>query len=331
MKKQLLNLSLVAMFFAISGVIIAAPLRAPVKNMDINYAATVTADGDVDAGYGAVQTTDAFNTTGSTGADADFTMTFQACANYEKLWIFFTVLDEYACEAPYTTTADPYTYDNLELFLNLDTIDLVTGYDSTTIQLRFNRGHEDSIQSPGRAAQEEYELYFENTSDGYIIEVGIPWTAVLQDSINGEATLPDDIEAYIDPVVNGFDVSGADNDTDEGGSANRTCQTAWDSDDPTDTADEDLAWNNRTMFGTMKLMNFPTIGVNDQIENSLGMYPNPAATTINIVGNEGTVEIFNMTGAKVLEATGSVIDISGLSAGIYNVVAGNESGRVIIK
>jgi len=322
MKKQLLNLSLVAMFVAISGVIMAAPHTLPMSSMEISYAAAVEVDGEVDAAYGASQPTVAFNVTGSTGADDDYTLTFQACANTHSLFMYFTILDEYINEIPFTTGANPWTWDNVEVFLSLDTVSTSTAYDTNTTQLRFNRGIQDSAQTPGRGLQEDYQVYYENTAAGWICEVAIPWTAVLQ-----AGAVPEDIVAHLAPVVNGFDVSGGDNDTD--GADARDCQTAWDSDLPDmPDATEDLAWSTRTMFGVMTLVNFPT-STEGQIENTLGLYPNPATSTINIDGNEGTVEIYNMTGAKVLEDTGSVIDISGLSAGIYNVVAGNKSGRFV--
>jgi hypothetical protein len=80
MKKQLQNLSLIALFFAISGVIMAAPMTAPVRYMDIPATNEVmTIDGVAEDDYSASQSTTAFNIAGSTGADADFTATFQVC------------------------------------------------------------------------------------------------------------------------------------------------------------------------------------------------------------------------------------------------------------
>jgi hypothetical protein len=322
MKKQLLNLSLVAMFVAISGIIMAAPMTAPLRSLTIPATnAVIAMDGVADADYSAVQSTTAFNVTGSTGADADFTLTFQVCYNYHKLYLCAKILDDAACEIPYTTGTNPWTWDNVEVFLSIDTTSTTTAYDTNTVQLRFNRGIMDSAQTPGRAAQEDYQVYYEDVADGWVLEIGIPWTAVLQ-----TGALPEDIEAYISPVVNGFDVSGADNDTEAADA--RDCQTAWDDDDPAmPDATEDLAWNNRTMFGIMTLE--PGIAINTPTVQSLSMYPNPATSTINIDGNVGTVEIYNMTGAKVLVSTGSVIDISSLSAGIYNVVAGEKTGRFV--
>jgi hypothetical protein len=314
MKKQLLNLSLVAMFVAISGIIMAAPMTAPVRSMVIPAQnGAMVADGVAEDGYSASQSTTAFNIVGSTGADADFTCSFQACYTASKLWILATILDDYACEIPYTTGTNAWTWDNVEVFLSLDTTGTTTAYDTNTVQLRFNRGIQDSAQTPGRAAQEDYLVYYENTADGWVVEVGIPWTAALQ-----TGAVPEDIMAFVEPVVNGFDFSGADNDTD--GADARDCQVAWDDDDPAmPDATEDLAWNNRTMFGIMTLED--ALSVNTPTLETIGLYPNPATGTINLdLETATTVEIFNVAGVMVKSVlTSSVVDVNDLAAGLYMV------------
>jgi hypothetical protein len=324
MKKQLLNLSLVAMFVAVTGYVMAAPATPPVRALEIAWTATPPVmDGVAEGVYGASQNTIAFNTTGSTGADPDFTMSFQVCADYQKLYVMFTVLDDYACEAPYTTSANPWTWDNEEIFLSLDTTSTTTAYDTNTIQLRVNRGIQDSAQSPGRAAQEDWLVYSEDNASGDVIECGIPWTAVLQ-----TGAVPEDIEAFLYPVVNGFDISGADNDTD--GPDARDCQTAWDEDDPAPPdATEDLAWNNRTMFGVMTLTGFPELGTHEVTLETLGLYPNPATGTINLDLNEMTnVEIFNVAGVMVKSVlTNKVVDVNDLASGLYMVRTNNGMAK----
>jgi hypothetical protein len=323
MKKQLLNLSLAAMFVAISGVIMAAPMTAPVRSLEIQPTnATITLDGVADEeAYSATQSTTAFNVTGSTGADPDFTTTFNVCYDYSALYLVVTTLDDYACEAPYTTSTNQWTWDNVEIFLSIDTTGTVTAYDTMTTQLRINRGISDSAQSPGRAAQEDWHIYQENTADGWILEAAIPWTAVLQ-----TGALAEDIEAYIAPVVNGFDVSGADNDTD--GPDARDCQVAWDDDDPAmPDATEDLAWNNRTMFGIMTLV--PGISVNNPTLETIGLYPNPATGTINLdLESATTVEIYNVAGVMVKSVlTSKVVDVNDLASGLYMVRTSNGMAK----
>jgi hypothetical protein len=329
MKKQLLNLSLIAMFVAITGAIIAAPHTTPVRSIAIPPAntAAVVIDGVADADYSASQTTTAFNVTGSTGADADFTGAFQVCYDMNRLYILWNILDDYACEIPYTTTANSWTWDNVEVFLSMDTVGTTTAYDTNTIQLRFNRGIQDSAQTPGRADQSEYDgfVYSENTATGYIIEVGIPWTAVLSD-----AQLPEDIELYNGDVVNGFDVSCADNDTD--GPDQRDCQTAWDDDDPAmPDATEDLAWNNRTMFGVMTLSG--TVAINDNSVESIAVYPNPATDFVTLdLKSQTTVEIYNAAGSlvKVVNTNGRIAT-SDLASGLYFAKSPVGSAKSIVE
>jgi hypothetical protein len=328
MKKTLLYyIGLTLMCLALAAITFAAPMTAPVRSMEIPATnAVIAIDGVADADYSASQSTTAFNIQGSTGADADFTASFQVCWNYQKLYLLATMLDDYACEIPYTTGTNPWTWDNVEVFLSLDTTGTTTAYDTNTIQLRFNRGIQDSAQTPGRAAQEDYEVYYENTADGWVIEVGIPWTAVLQ-----TGAVPEDIMAFISPVVNGFDFSGADNDTD--GADARDCQVAWDDDDPgMPDATEDLAWNNRTMFGIMSLVNMEIMyGTPGNIYSPVlarfqpQVIPNPSTDRIQLQYIEpgSTITVSNLAGEKIFEEHNvndeDYIDVSELRSGLYIV------------
>jgi hypothetical protein len=326
MKKILLQFSLFCTLLTVSGIALATPHTPPVRTLYIQATNTVISmDGVADADYSAVQSTTAFNVTGSTGADADYTLTFQVCYNYQKLFLVAKILDDYASAIEYTTDPDPWTRDCIEVFLSLDTTGTTATYDSNTIQLRFNRGIQDSAQTPGRAAQEDYQVYSEEVADGWVLEVGIPWTAVLQTGVIDPGRAMSEIVANC--VVNGFDVSGVDNDTD--GPDAIDCQTAWDDDDPVmpDTT-EDLARNNRTMFGVMTLDNDCRSGVPDVPANYTNnqpqfLFPNPATGTVQLKDIEpaSIVAIYNLSGIKVLEKgplnSEDYIDISGLEAGIY--------------
>jgi hypothetical protein len=337
MKTTLLYyMGLTLMCLTLTAITFAAPMTAPVRSLDIPAQnGAMVADGVAEDGYSASQSTTAFNIVGSTGDDADFTASFQVCYTAYKLWLLATMLDDYACEIPYTTSTDPWTWDNIEVFLSLDTTSTTTAYDSNTIQLRFNRGIQDSAQTPGRAAQEDYEVYYENTADGWVIEVGIPWTAVLQ-----TGAVPEDIMAFISPVVNGFDFSGADNDTD--GADARDCQVAWDDDDPgMPDATEDLAWNNRTMFGIMRLISSydpgDPIAVYGLKTSGILLTPNPATNFIRFDKLEGqnSVVIFSISGTRVLRLENIVrdqaIDISQLPSGIYTILLNNEETLRFVK
>lgn len=80
------------------------------------------------------------------------------------------------------------------------------------------------------------------------------------------------------------------------------------------------------------------LGVDDIIKNSFVVYPNPANTTITIKGDNldnEEIEMYNMLGQKVLQRSlitnESVIDISGLSNGVYTLyfVKSKTSQKII--
>jgi hypothetical protein len=324
MKKQLLNLSMVALFLAVTATVFAVHME-PIRTMEIPVAAApFTIDGEDDDGYSEVQSTAWFAGDGSTGADADFTGEFKVAYDMTYLYIWFELLDDYDNSAEFTTTGNVWTYDNVEVFIDLDTngSGATPAYDTNCIQLRFSRGLEDSVQTPGRATQEEYQYHFENTASGWIHEVAIPWTAVM-----GDAQVPEDFASYVG-LVHGFDVSCADSDTD--GPDNRDCQTAWDMDGADGT--EDNAWNNRTVFGVVTL----EAGINS-VENtsvtSINAYPNPATNEITFdVEGLTNVDIYSITGVQVMsvETTGTV-DISALNSGLYVARIANETVSFVVK
>ena len=339
MKKQLLNLSACAVLLVLASIAFADPLVPPVRVLEIPYAgqSEITIDGTADAVYSAVQSTDAFNPTGSTGADADFTFSFQVAYNPLYLYIYGEILDDFENSLNYTTDSFAFTYDCVEVFINLDTVgSLTAAYDSNTIQLRISRGI-DSIQTPGRATQEEYMHHWENTATGWLFETAIPWTCVL-----GENQSSDDFENYLD-FIHGFDVHGYDSDT--LGPGHRDCQTAWDSDDPDDAADrtEDNAWNNRTVFGVVTLAaNYwewpcwpycPGMEIEEiTSKEEISIYPNPVGSTLHFEA-EGLnlIRIYSLTGVKLIEEeTTGEVDISGLKSGMYLAeINGNRFAKFI--
>jgi len=314
MKKQLLKISASIVLLALVSITFAQH-RAPVRVMEIPAAGEVTIDGFVDdvEGYSAEQSTVAFNTVGSTGADADFTFTYQVCWSPSFLYIMGTILDDTDDSTPDGGVTAPWTFDDCEVFIDLDTngSGAGTAYDSNTIQLRVNRGM-DLVQTFGRAPAEEYELYWENNSSGWLFEVAIPWKAVLATS---EVT--EDIMNFVSGV-SGFDMSGADSDAEGGVPGTRDCQTAWDSENDPPTADADLAWNNRSVFG---IVTFGGVDINPVTTSDATIYPNPTTGVITIENLSGvtSVEIMNLAGQVVLTAdvNNNTVDMSQLSSGIY--------------
>ncbi len=90
---------------------------------------------------------------------------------------------------------------------------------------------------------------------------------------------------------------------------------------------------------TFNLIVDSNLGIDDVSKNSFVVYPNPANTTITIKGDNlenEEIELYNMIGQKVLHrsliANESVIDISGLTNGVYSLYfVKSKSTQKIIK
>jgi hypothetical protein len=332
MKKQLLKLSATVVLLALFSVNYAGHVL-PIRTMVIPLANdVVTIDGAADeAFWSASQTTDAFNKTGCpTYPDADWTVAFKVCYDAEYLYLWSEIKDDIDNSTPDNGATNPWTFDNVEPFFDLDTNNsgVVTAYDSNTVQLRVNRGM-DSVQTFGRATRADYKLYWENTSDGWLFEVAIPWKAVLAAS---EETA--DIMPFF-TAVNGFDIGSGDSDGAAGTPDLRDCQTAWDNDDPSDPADrtEDNAWNNRSVFGVVTFA--PYSAVIPTTTTSATVYPNPTSGLVTFTNLNGatSVEVMNLAGQVVLNSNlnNNSIDMSQLSSGIYFAKVGNDVVKVVVK
>ena len=117
MKKHLLYVSTCAIFLALTASSFATPLVQPVRTIEIPFVqfSDITIDGYADAYYSPEQTTTAFNTTGSTGNDADYTFSFKVAFNPIYLFMIGTILDDYDNSVSYTTTPNAWEYDNVEV------------------------------------------------------------------------------------------------------------------------------------------------------------------------------------------------------------------------
>lgn len=325
----------------ISGMLIplitglAAPVE-PVNTTCIAYAQTPPdMDGLLDDCYGEMMPTEIFNPTGWDGA-GDFTAYFYLCGDPSYLYVLANITDDINHSYNWNV-GNSWEFDNVELFLQLDTNTVTTSYDGATIQLRICRGL-DSVESAGRAARTDYQYYMEAESgQGWIAEVAVPWTAVLP---SGAA--PEDIMDYINwggPI--GFDFSGADSDNSDGEAdiGNRDVQSAWDMDDPADPEDrtEDLAWNNTSVFGYATLFMCGNAFETVNKDQAFSLVPNPADHFLRMDSPEKMVhvEIYSIRGMKVMESNyhpGAELDISGLKSGLYTVIVdGNPEGKLIKK
>ena len=330
MKKQLLNLSFVAVALALYVASAVATPIAPVRDMVVpaaaveDVAAPPALDGVAEDVYSDVQSTNIFNPTGHDG-DADFTAVFQVCWDPTYMYVFAEITDDVEHDYEWGV-GNSWEFDNLELFFMLDTNTVVTSYTGTTVQLRVCRAL-DSVETAGRAPRADYLYYMEAAAaGGWITEVAVPWTCVLADG-----AAPEDFMDYVDAVI-GFDFAGADSDNSDGDAAvgNRDVQSAWDDDDPADAEDrtEDLAWNNTSVFGYITLEASDFLSVNAPTQSSLNAYPNPATDHITFdVEGPVTVEIYSITGGLVMVANEATVDVSSLSSGVYIAQIGDQAIR----
>lgn len=330
MKKQLLT---IVALFAIA--VTYAQHTQPIRTLEIPCANGVLMEMDMDdaeAVYSAEQTTTKFAGTGSPGNDFDFTFTFKLAYDADYLYFFGKIIDDVDHSLPEGESADPHNYDNMELFIDLDTngSGILKGYDSNTVQLRINRGV-DTITKPCKdnytVPVDIHDFSWENTSDGWVTETAWSWKVVL-----GDAQLPEDIMAYF-LVPAGFDASGADSDA-SGTPGVRDCQTGWDMDSPdpdAPTGDEDLAWNDRQKFGIVTFAPWVS-GVNDFVASaSTVAYPNPTTSILNFKSEVTSVKIMNLAGQVVLsrDVNSNMIDLSSLQTGVYIANIDGDFVRVI--
>jgi hypothetical protein len=259
------------------------PYIQPVRLLNIPPASeTIIIDGvDYETCYSTPQTLNLFNPTDYTGPN-DLGGYFRVAWDLDYLYFFASVDDDvdgsWIWDEP-----SPWLYDNIEFFINLDTLHSQPAYQSYTVQLRFNRGY-NIFQCSGRALSDDFMVYFENKSggNGWILETAIPWTCALP-----MGSLPEDIVNYIDNAM-GFDIIF--NDFDGTGEATQwDAQLAWDSDDP-DTPDdrtEYLAWNNTYTFGIVRLLDEPVTPEPDPYYMPVRTMTVPATVdAIQIDGND---------------------------------------------
>jgi hypothetical protein len=278
-------------------------------------------DGIVDEIYSTEQSTDWMypNQLVAYGGPCDFTAVFHLCYDLDNLYMIAILTDD--VEEDYDITySEPWMFDNVEIFLQLDTNTTYINYDNLTEQFRVCRGY--GLETYGFTP---WGYYIESSPTGWIFEVAIPWTAAANEGI-----LPEDITVYLDDAV-GFDFHGADSDNTDGDPTigNRDYQTAWDLDGQDGT--EDQAWHNVTVFGYLTFEGFGNDALAVFHESDIKIFPNPGnnSLTFEIEGSQ-PYKIYSINGTKVLagETTGTV-DISSLKSGLYIAQLGDESVRFV--
>lgn len=336
MKKQLLNLSLIAAAIMLFTSTAFTQPEPPVKVEDCPAIDEVPViDGLMDEGFWSPDQT--FNIFSLSSEDdwtgeADFNVVLNFAWGWSYFYIFVTITDDVEHNWD-GANGNSYEFDAIEAFFQLDTQTVPTGYTDNTIQHRFNRGEAGWSSSTFRAdiTEEAYETYWENTAEGWLVEAAIPWTNVMPDG-----SLPDDIMDWIESGgLIGFDLQGADSDgTDPlvGARASGT-QMMWDEDgEEGDTADgtEDNAWNNTSVFGYLNMIGDPIASTQEvAAEGTFNVYPNPVTNTINISGVNGPVEIYNIAGVHVMTIETNTADVSNLASGVYIAVTENAQVKFV--
>jgi hypothetical protein len=335
MKKLLLIVILFIKFQVYTLIILATPVN-PLRILDVPMGGSIEMDGEDEIDYCNLQNTSIFNPTGLTGGDADFKADIKLSWDLNYLYLWAAVSDD--IEEVYNWgVGNPWEFDNVEVFLQLDTNTVNTAYNSRTVQLRFCRTL-DSVQEPGRALRSFYPYFCDNTTTGWVLETAIPWTCVLE---NGEG--PEIDQDYICTEI-GFDFSAADSDNSDGDPTvgNRDVQSAWDSDDPDTPEDrtEDNAWNNTSVFGRIVLTH---VGCYSYFKDKNGeqialrIFPNPAEETVQIrnLKASSTIAIYNIIGVKMMEIEQvneeTVIDISALNSGLFTAVINRKEAVRFVK
>jgi hypothetical protein len=332
MKKQLLNICASAALLALVSSSFAQSWLQPVRTMVIPAATgpVVKDNAGDEEFYSDELTTIIFDPkadSGSTGGE-DLTATFKVCYDAQFLYVATTIVDGFV--APEDNGNDPWVsmnpgdswqYDNSEVFFDLDTNGVTpTGYDSTCVQLRINRGRDSLMTASANTHAlpliDPLRLVAPYSDDaGWSYEAAIPWTAIAPMGSTAE-----DIAAYLGTgMIHGFDISIGDADQTGGVHAARSRQAAWD----VEPGYSESTYQTRTQFGVVTLQ---PVGVNYTTASNLDVYPNPTTGVVTFKNLEGvtSVQVMNLAGQVVLTAdlTNNTLDMSQLESGIYFVAAG---------
>lgn len=84
--------------------------------------------------------------------------------------------------------------------------------------------------------------------------------------------------------------------------------------------------------GTITIMVYSTVGIDQPLARKLNIYPNPANSIVYISGiNNATIEIFDITGNLVkFETNTKSINVSDLDAGLYIIQVNNSISKKLI-
>ncbi len=289
--------------------------------------------------------------------EADFNAFVKFSFDRYYFYTYLSIMDD--VEHNWNGTDDfPYNFNGVEWFFQLDTQTVPSTYTDNTVQIRFNRGEANFKSSTFREGitTADFKWYSSNTSTGWVLECGIPWTNVMPDG-----SLPEDFDEWITTYVGcseyygrliGFDLHVSDSDGSDSlvGARGSGTQMAWDKDNPwdgdeEDSADgtEDLAWNHTNVFGYLDLEGghydcwepdfLPDLPSEDAENNpqEFTLYPNPVNDQLFIHPSDPYrfLTLYTSIGERVgyHKINGPMIDVSSLQPGLY--IAVFDGSRVV--
>lgn len=211
---------------------------------------------------------------------------------------------------------DPWENDNAEMFFDMDQ-SASDGYDANDFQIRTIWNKDTFTGSPNVEAEgwSDNVSRAQTTKDGdtgYIIEWAIPWASL------STSFLP------VESVEFNFDMAVAD----VADGVGRDYIVSW-------STNEDIAYKNTSLFGTVTLSNKTVeVGIDrTEIEN-LSVYPNPVNDNLYVTAgvNISEITVHDITGrvisSSIVNAAKANINVSSLTSGIYILRITDEQGNV---
>ncbi len=278
-----------------------------------NLSSAIVIDGSIDAAWNAIPYSQMHNKlVNGAASDNDYSVKFKVGWNATTINVLIDVTDNIVAT---NSLFSNYQQDYTMIFMDL--IKDSTDYkDENSFFYRINA---DNTLSDGRffnnwnAPEEGVVAATSLKTGGYIAEYAVDASKFQLMSLKGGDVI-------------GFNIETGDND--DAALAQRTSQYLWSS---TSTGED---WASPIgQVGYITLGDFVT-GIKNKSTVEMKMYPNPASSEVRLSSDASNVEIYNITGSKVLTvkevSANSPINVSGLK-GIYMVKATDKSGKIVTK
>lgn len=309
-----------------------AKYTIPVRCLNIQAVNTddMTIDGiDNETGYSEVQDLHFF-IKDSWDGEADSYGIFRITWSMEYLFLYVEITDDISHESEVEFS---WEYDYFDIYVDFDTswtdsywIASYPPQPMEVINCHINRGPM-GISMSGKVDSSEWLYIQSNNSTNWIVECGMPWTAVLEPGNEPEETL-------LNRAI-GFDFSYGDSDGSPGSPGVIESRANWDTER---YWQPNCEYADRMTFGLisstpMNCGDCPPDNFNEAKVGSKSIYPNPTSDFINISLNGlTTVTIFNSAGIAVMSVkTTGLVDISSLETGLYFISDGEKVHKFIVQ